>query len=55
MTRMNSGRSPVPGRPQNDIYTALLAIAAAFVLAGTIYLAVQLTIVFGSMLPPSGG
>jgi hypothetical protein len=55
MTQLNSGRPPVRGRAQNDIYTALLAVASAFVFAGTIYLVVQTIRVYGSSLPPAGG
>ena len=56
MTQMSSGRTPGPrSRPQSDIYTALLAIATAFVAAGTVYVAVQMGQTFGSLFPPAGG
>ena len=56
MTQLGSGQSPVGRqRPESDIYTVLLAIAAAFVLAGTIYVCVQSSNVFGSLFPPAGG
>ena len=56
MTKLSSGRPTGPHmRPESDIYTALLAIAAAFLLAGTIYVCVQLDNVFGSLFPPAGG
>ena len=56
MTKLGSGQTPASRqRPESDIYTALLAIAAAFVLAGTIYVCVQSNNVFGSLFPPAGG
>ena len=55
MTQLNGGRPPVRGRAQNDIYPALLAVATAFVFAGTLYLVVQTLRVFGSLFPPTGG
>ena len=56
MTQLGGGRGPAfRGRPQSDIYTVLLAIATAFVLAGTVYVSAQLVRVFGSLTPPTGG
>lgn len=58
MSQFNTG--PVPGgmpeiRPGTDLYTVLLIIAAALLFGTTIYVAVMTQILFGSLLPPSGG
>jgi len=42
-------------RPGTDLYTVLLIIAAALLFGTTIYVAVMTQILFGSLLPPSGG
>lgn len=51
--------SPGPGRPrpadaENDIYTALMAIAFLFTLSATVYVAVRSFTLFGTILPPGG-
>ncbi len=56
MTQLNGGRPQVVrGRPQNDIYTVLLAIATTFVLVGTIYVLSQTVAAFDTPFPPAGG
>ena len=50
---------PGPGRParpasENDIYTALMAIAALSLLGALIYVAVRASSAFGSLLPVGG-
>jgi hypothetical protein len=51
--------TPGPVRPQrpaaeSDVYTAIIGIAALFLLAATIYVAVRAYMAFGSLLPPGG-
>lgn len=41
--------------PQNDLYTFHLIVAAALLLVGIIYVAVQTVTYFGTFFPPSGG
>lgn len=41
--------------PQNDLYTALLMMAAGLLLFGVIYLAVRCTQLFDSVFPAAGG
>jgi hypothetical protein len=41
--------------PQNDLYTFHLIVAAALLLVGIIYVAVQTVTYFGTFIPPSGG
>ena len=41
--------------PQDDVYTALLVIAAGLLLVGVIYLAVRSQQLFGTVWPASGG
>lgn len=40
--------------PQNDLYTALLIIAASLLLFGTIYIAARSSQLFGSIWPEGG-
>jgi len=47
-------RMPV-GRARNDVYTVLLIIATAFVLAATGVLGYVCYDYYGTFLPPSGG
>ena len=46
--------SPAPDRPQNDVYTVLVILAAVVVAGATIYLAVRSQQLFGSWNPFSG-
>jgi len=39
----------------NDIYTALIAVAFVMILAATIYVGYQAQSLFGTLLPPAGG
>ncbi len=41
--------------PQNDLYTAMLMIAAGLLLFGIIFISVRSMNLFGSVLPPAGG
>lgn len=41
--------------PQNDLYTALLIVAAGILLVGIVYLAVRAQTLFGSIWPAPGG
>ncbi|TWT44009.1 hypothetical protein RAS1_04130 [Phycisphaerae bacterium RAS1] len=55
MTQLSTGPSrPRPADAENDIYTALMAIAFLFTLSSTIYVAVRSLTLFGTILPPGG-
>lgn len=49
------GRGGVRPQAENDIYTALMAVAFLFVLVATLYVAVRAVSLFGTLLPPPGG
>jgi hypothetical protein len=55
---MSTMNTPGAGSPQtggeNDIFTALTAVAFLFVLAATIYVGYRAVTLFGSLLPPPG-
>lgn len=55
MTQMGSMGGGA-GRPaaDNDVYTALAAIAFLFVLVATIYVGYRAMTLFGTLLPPGG-
>lgn len=55
MTSMNTG--PRGSRPaaENDVYTVLMLVSAAFALVATIYLVVRSASMFGGVLPAAGG
>ncbi len=55
MSTMNPGPSR-PTRPaaDSDVYTALMAISALFLLVSTIYVIVRALALTGSILPPGG-
>jgi len=40
-----------PSSPANDIYTVLIVVATAFVVLGTVIIAVRSSMLFGSWLP----
>jgi len=46
---------PSSSKPQNDIYTVMVIIASAVVLAGTIFLLVRSQQLFGNWNPFVGG
>ncbi len=45
---------PTAGKPENNIYTVLLVVAAVFVVGSTLYLAVRSQQLFGSWNPFAG-
>ncbi len=42
---------PTPQEADSDIYTVLIAVAALFVLVGTIYTSVRADALFGTWMP----
>lgn len=40
---------------ENDIYTALIAVAFLMILTATIYVGFRAQTLFGSVIPPAGG
>jgi len=45
---------PISGRPENNIFTVLLIVAAVYVVSATVYLAVRSQQLFGDWNPFSG-
>ncbi len=50
MTGPGAGRGPA----ENDVYTALLAIAFLFALTATIYVGYRSQVLFGTLIPFGG-
>lgn len=47
-------RGVVRPAAENDVYTAMMAVACLFVLVATIYVGYRAMSLFGSLLPPPG-
>ena len=52
-TDMSEG-GPAPDRPENDIYTILLAVASLFMLIAVVFISVRSQQLFESWLPFGG-
>jgi len=56
MAKSETGPGRAVSRPsaENDIYTAVMAVAFLFVLTATLYVGFRAMSLFGSLLPPPG-
>ena len=56
MAKSDTGLARSVSRPsaENDVYTAMIAVAFLFVLVATIYVGYRAMNLFGSLLPPPG-